>query len=153
MSCPGNQSAETSLLNMAHNTETEQEPRLYRFTRAASAVLTHFLCFLLTGFIAVLSRPGTSEFSSVFEIFKSLSRNNFFSVLFHQYMFFLGLFSWHPFFMTLAVSWNFQNSLSAVNTRQLNPLFVASSCSNRRFPRQQVQVGLYGNRFKLVERG
>ncbi|XP_045884724.1 transmembrane reductase CYB561D2 isoform X1 [Micropterus dolomieu] len=59
---------------MVHNREPEPEPRVYGYTRTASAVLTHFICFVFTVFIAVLSRPGTSWFS------------------------------WHPFFMTLAFS-------------------------------------------------
>lgn len=59
---------------MVYNKETESEPRIYIYTRTASAVLTHFLCLGFTVFIAVLSRPGTS------------------------------LFSWHPFLMTLAFS-------------------------------------------------
>ncbi|XP_041810115.1 cytochrome b561 domain-containing protein 2 [Chelmon rostratus] len=54
--------------------EAESEPRIYGYTRAASAALTHFICVVFTVFIAVLSRPGSS------------------------------LFSWHPFFMTLAFS-------------------------------------------------
>ncbi|KAF1391708.1 hypothetical protein PFLUV_G00044900 [Perca fluviatilis] len=59
---------------MVQNKETESEPRIYGFTRTASAVLTHFICIVFTVFIAILSRPGTSWFS------------------------------WHPFFMTLAFS-------------------------------------------------
>ncbi|XP_044203809.1 transmembrane reductase CYB561D2 [Thunnus albacares] len=59
---------------MGHNRETDSEPRVYGYTRTASAVLTHFICVGFTVFIAVLSRPGTSWFS------------------------------WHPFFMTLAFS-------------------------------------------------
>nr|XP_057921465.1 transmembrane reductase CYB561D2 [Doryrhamphus excisus] len=54
--------------------ESEAEPRLFAFTRIASAVLTHFLGVVLTVFVAVLARPGTSWFS------------------------------WHPFLMTLAFS-------------------------------------------------
>ncbi|XP_078104727.1 transmembrane reductase CYB561D2 isoform X2 [Sander vitreus] len=48
---------------MVHNKETESEPRIYGFARTASAVLTHFICIVFTVFIAVLSRPGTSECS------------------------------------------------------------------------------------------
>uniref|UniRef100_A0A3Q2XP68 ascorbate ferrireductase (transmembrane) n=2 Tax=Hippocampus comes TaxID=109280 RepID=A0A3Q2XP68_HIPCM len=59
---------------MAHSKETEAEPRLFAFARVASAVLTHFLGISLTGFVALLARPGTSWFS------------------------------WHPFLMTLAFS-------------------------------------------------
>ncbi|XP_077428626.1 transmembrane reductase CYB561D2 [Vanacampus margaritifer] len=59
---------------MAQSKEAEAEPRLFAFARIASAVLTHFLGITLTGFVAVLARPGSS------------------------------LFSWHPFFMTLAFS-------------------------------------------------
>ncbi|XP_045884725.1 transmembrane reductase CYB561D2 isoform X2 [Micropterus dolomieu] len=44
---------------MVHNREPEPEPRVYGYTRTASAVLTHFICFVFTVFIAVLSRPGT----------------------------------------------------------------------------------------------
>ncbi|XP_071351052.1 transmembrane reductase CYB561D2 [Trachinotus anak] len=57
-----------------HNRESEPEPRIYGFTRTASAVLTHFICIFFSVFITFLSRPGTS------------------------------LFSWHPFLMTLAFS-------------------------------------------------
>ncbi|KAI4826419.1 hypothetical protein KUCAC02_029867 [Chaenocephalus aceratus] len=59
---------------MAYNKEPESEPRIYGYTRTATTVLTHFMCISFTVFIAILSRPGTS------------------------------LFSWHPFFMTLAFS-------------------------------------------------
>lgn len=59
---------------MVLNKDTESEPRVYGVTRTASAALTHFTCVVFTVFIAVLSRPGSS------------------------------LFSWHPFFMTLAFS-------------------------------------------------
>ncbi|KAM9859850.1 transmembrane reductase CYB561D2 [Aulostomus maculatus] len=59
---------------MAHTRESDSEPRVYGCTRAAAVVLTHFLCVVLTGSIAALSRPGTSWFS------------------------------WHPFLMTLAFS-------------------------------------------------
>ncbi|XP_030584360.1 transmembrane reductase CYB561D2 [Archocentrus centrarchus] len=59
---------------MAHKKQPESESRLYAFIRKASAVLTHFVCFGFTVFIALLSRLGTSWFS------------------------------WHPFFMTLAFS-------------------------------------------------
>ncbi|XP_068451069.1 transmembrane reductase CYB561D2 [Clinocottus analis] len=59
---------------MVYNTETGSELRVYGWTRTASAVLSHCVCVVFTVFIAVLSRPGTS------------------------------LFSWHPFFMTLAFS-------------------------------------------------
>ncbi|XP_054641119.1 transmembrane reductase CYB561D2 isoform X2 [Dunckerocampus dactyliophorus] len=54
--------------------EPEPEPRLFAFTRVASAVLAHFLGVVLTVFVTVLARPGTSWFS------------------------------WHPFLMTLAFS-------------------------------------------------
>uniref|UniRef100_UPI0037E8E2B6 transmembrane reductase CYB561D2 n=1 Tax=Semicossyphus pulcher TaxID=241346 RepID=UPI0037E8E2B6 len=59
---------------MVHNKEIESEPRIYSYTRTASAASTHLICIFFTVFIAVLSRPGTS------------------------------LFSWHPFLMTLAFS-------------------------------------------------
>ncbi|GAA6221873.1 cytochrome b561 domain-containing protein 2 [Lates japonicus] len=60
---------------MVHlNKESESEPRIYGFSRTASAALTHFICIVFSVFIALLSRPGSS------------------------------LFSWHPFFMTLAFS-------------------------------------------------
>lgn len=52
--------------------EAEAEPGLYRLARAAATLLTHLGCLLLTGFVALVSRPGTSWFS------------------------------WHPFLMTLA---------------------------------------------------
>ncbi|KAF4097513.1 transmembrane reductase CYB561D2 [Onychostoma macrolepis] len=52
----------------------ESEPKLYRYSRTLCGVFTHALCALFTGFIAALSRPGSS------------------------------LFSWHPFLMTLAFS-------------------------------------------------
>uniref|UniRef100_A0A3Q1I1P0 ascorbate ferrireductase (transmembrane) n=1 Tax=Anabas testudineus TaxID=64144 RepID=A0A3Q1I1P0_ANATE len=51
---------------------SESEPAVYRYTRTASAVLTHLVCIVFTVCIALLSRPGSS------------------------------LFSWHPVFMTLA---------------------------------------------------
>ncbi|CAN9511776.1 unnamed protein product [Ophioblennius macclurei] len=54
--------------------EAEAEPVLYRVSRAACTLLTHLSCLLFTGFVAFLSRPGTSWFS------------------------------WHPFLMTLAFS-------------------------------------------------
>lgn len=60
--------------DMALSREGEAEPRLYVVARGASTVLTHCLCLVLTVFIAVLARPGSS------------------------------LFSWHPFLMTLAFS-------------------------------------------------
>ncbi|XP_037107441.1 cytochrome b561 domain-containing protein 2 [Syngnathus acus] len=59
---------------MTQTKEAEAEPRLLAFARVASAVLTHFLVIILTVFVAVLARPGTSWFS------------------------------WHPFLMTLAFS-------------------------------------------------
>ncbi|XP_061687604.1 transmembrane reductase CYB561D2 [Syngnathoides biaculeatus] len=59
---------------MAHSKDSEAEPRVFAFARVASAVLTHVVGITLTGFVAVLARPGTSWFS------------------------------WHPFFMTLAFS-------------------------------------------------
>ncbi|CAK6973788.1 transmembrane reductase CYB561D2 [Scomber scombrus] len=59
---------------MGHYRETESEPRVYGYTRTASAVLAHLICGVFTVFIAVLSRPGTSWFS------------------------------WHPFCMTMAFS-------------------------------------------------
>lgn len=59
---------------MVFNKESESEPRVYGNIRGASAALTHLICVAFTVFIAVLSRPGSS------------------------------LFSWHPFFMTLAFS-------------------------------------------------
>ncbi|RVE73193.1 hypothetical protein OJAV_G00047850 [Oryzias javanicus] len=59
---------------MAHSKEAESEPCMYGFTRAASAALTHLISLTFTAFIAFLSRPGTSWFS------------------------------WHPFLMTLAIS-------------------------------------------------
>lgn len=58
--------------NMVYNKESE--PRVYGFTRTASAVLSHLICIAFTASIAVLSRPGSSWFS------------------------------WHPFLMTLAFS-------------------------------------------------
>lgn len=57
---------------MVHNKEPLSESGIYRYARAASAVLTHFICIAFTVLITLLSRPGTSWFS------------------------------WHPFFMTLA---------------------------------------------------
>ncbi|AWP02770.1 putative cytochrome b561 domain-containing protein 2 [Scophthalmus maximus] len=57
-----------------NNRESDGEPRVYGYSRRASAVLTHFICVGFSVFIALLSRPGSS------------------------------LFSWHPFFMTLAFS-------------------------------------------------
>uniref|UniRef100_A0A3Q3XS92 ascorbate ferrireductase (transmembrane) n=1 Tax=Mola mola TaxID=94237 RepID=A0A3Q3XS92_MOLML len=54
--------------------ETESEPRIYAYSRAASAALCHVVCVGFTAFIAVQSRPGSS------------------------------LFSWHPFLMTLSFS-------------------------------------------------
>lgn len=59
---------------MVSKKETESEPRIYGVTRTASAALTHITCVVFTVFIAVLAKPGSS------------------------------LFSWHPFFMTLAFS-------------------------------------------------
>ncbi|KAM9799891.1 transmembrane reductase CYB561D2 [Syngnathus typhle] len=59
---------------MTQTKEAETEPRLLAFARVASAVLTHFVVVILTVFVAVLARPGTSWFS------------------------------WHPFLMTLAFS-------------------------------------------------
>lgn len=52
----------------------ESEPKLYRYSRIVCGVSTHVLCAVFTGFMAVLSRPGSS------------------------------LFSWHPFLMTLGFS-------------------------------------------------
>ncbi|XP_042363651.1 transmembrane reductase CYB561D2 [Plectropomus leopardus] len=57
---------------MVYNKDTESEPRIYGYSRTASAVLTHCACVVFTVIITALSRPGTSWFS------------------------------WHPFFMTLA---------------------------------------------------
>ncbi|XP_057701435.1 transmembrane reductase CYB561D2 [Corythoichthys intestinalis] len=59
---------------MAQSKEVVAEPRLFACARVATAVLTHFLGIILTGFVAFLARPGTSWFS------------------------------WHPFLMTLAFS-------------------------------------------------
>ncbi|XP_041634242.1 cytochrome b561 domain-containing protein 2 [Cheilinus undulatus] len=59
---------------MVHGEETKDEPWIYSFSRAASLVVTHLICFVFTVFITALSRPGSS------------------------------LFSWHPFLMTLAFS-------------------------------------------------
>ncbi|KAK2915093.1 cytochrome b561 domain-containing protein 2 [Channa argus] len=59
---------------MIHNKESESEPRIYGYGRTASATLAHFICIVFTISIALISRPGSS------------------------------LFSWHPFFMTLAFS-------------------------------------------------
>ncbi|XP_023117970.1 transmembrane reductase CYB561D2 [Amphiprion ocellaris] len=59
---------------MVHSREAESEPGLYGLTRTASSLLTHFICFSFTLFVAFLSKPGTSWFS------------------------------WHPFLMTLAFS-------------------------------------------------
>ncbi|XP_062329923.1 transmembrane reductase CYB561D2 isoform X1 [Osmerus eperlanus] len=50
------------------------EPRVYGYVRVACGILTHLACVAFTALTAVVSRPGTS------------------------------LFSWHPFFMTLAFS-------------------------------------------------
>ncbi|XP_043078912.1 transmembrane reductase CYB561D2 [Puntigrus tetrazona] len=52
----------------------ESESKLSRYGGTLCGVFTHALCALFTGFIAALSRPGSS------------------------------LFSWHPFLMTLAFS-------------------------------------------------
>ncbi|XP_062329945.1 transmembrane reductase CYB561D2 isoform X2 [Osmerus eperlanus] len=49
------------------------EPRVYGYVRVACGILTHLACVAFTALTAVVSRPGTS------------------------------LFSWHPFFMTLAL--------------------------------------------------
>lgn len=57
---------------MVHNKDPETENRVYWFTRITFSLLTHLLCLGFTGFISVLSQPGTSWFS------------------------------WHPFLMTLA---------------------------------------------------
>nr|XP_049589337.1 transmembrane reductase CYB561D2 isoform X1 [Syngnathus scovelli] len=46
---------------MTQTKEAEAEPRLFAFARVASAVLTHFLVVILTVFVAVLARPGTSK--------------------------------------------------------------------------------------------
>ncbi|KAG7494816.1 cytochrome b561 domain-containing protein 2 [Solea senegalensis] len=54
--------------------ESEVDQRIYSYSRTTSALLTHCICVVFTVFISILSRPGTS------------------------------LFSWHPFFMTLAFS-------------------------------------------------
>lgn len=54
--------------------EAEAEHGVYRVFRAAATMLAHLGCLLFTGFVALLSRPGTSWFS------------------------------WHPFLMTLAFS-------------------------------------------------
>ncbi|XP_076012671.1 transmembrane reductase CYB561D2 [Genypterus blacodes] len=59
---------------MVHNKETESEARIYGCARIGSSVLTHCVCIGFTVFMAVMSWPGSS------------------------------LFSWHPFFMTLAFS-------------------------------------------------
>ncbi|XP_051549764.1 transmembrane reductase CYB561D2 [Myxocyprinus asiaticus] len=52
----------------------ESEPKLYSYSRIVCGIFTHVLCAVFTGFITVLTKPGTS------------------------------LFSWHPFLMTLAFS-------------------------------------------------
>lgn len=47
--------------SMDRNKETESEPRIYAYSRAASAALCHVVCVGFTAFIAVQSRPGSSE--------------------------------------------------------------------------------------------
>nr|XP_046239614.1 transmembrane reductase CYB561D2 [Scatophagus argus]XP_046239615.1 transmembrane reductase CYB561D2 [Scatophagus argus] len=59
---------------MVYSKDTESEPGIYGYSRAAFTALTHSVCIVFTVFIAILSRPGSS------------------------------LFSWHPFFMTLSFS-------------------------------------------------
>ncbi|XP_060765972.1 transmembrane reductase CYB561D2 isoform X2 [Neoarius graeffei] len=54
--------------------QSESEPRLYRLFRLLCGLFTHLLCAAFTGFVAILTKPGSS------------------------------LFSWHPFLMTLAFS-------------------------------------------------
>ncbi|XP_076858703.1 transmembrane reductase CYB561D2 [Brachyhypopomus gauderio] len=50
----------------------ETEPKLYTYARVSCGIFTHLLCAAFTVIVAVISKPGT------------------------------GLFSWHPFLMTLA---------------------------------------------------
>ncbi|KAA0712011.1 Cytochrome b561 domain-containing protein 2 [Triplophysa tibetana] len=56
------------------STRHESEPKLYYYTRTMCGICTHVTCAVFTGFITVLSKPGSS------------------------------LFSWHPFLMSLAFS-------------------------------------------------
>lgn len=64
----------------------ESEPKLYSYSRTVCGICTHVLCAVFTGFITVLSKPGSS------------------------------LFSWHPFLMTLAFSFFMTEAILLFNS-------------------------------------
>lgn len=86
--------------NMNSNKKADSESYISRYSRTAFLVLIHCICIMFSIFITLQSRPGSSECTYCIPPAHSLIVS--FGIDFICLL--LGLFSWHPFLMTLAVS-------------------------------------------------